>query len=62
MLKCLSFCIQIKLLYPDSGSVYSYNLDDAGISSSESDDAVDEDEDKKKKEVELVPQGLVVQN
>ena len=31
--------------------MYSYNLDDAGISSSEADDLVDEDEDSKKKEV-----------
>ena len=45
------FCLQIKLLYPEEGTVYSYNLDDAGISSSESDDAVDEDEEKKTREV-----------
>ncbi|XP_052808511.1 dynein axonemal heavy chain 1-like isoform X3 [Mya arenaria] len=43
----------IKLLYPEEGTVFGYNLDDAGISSSESDDALD-DEDKKDKKVRWV--------
>lgn len=38
------------MLYPEEGTVYSYNLDDAGISSSDSDEALDE-EDKGDKKV-----------
>ena len=41
--------LQIKMLYPEEGTVYNYNLDDAGISSSDSDDALDDDEKGEKK-------------
>ena len=40
---------QFALLFPEEGLVYNYRLDDAGISSSDSDDAIDDDEGKEKK-------------
>ncbi|XP_060604387.1 dynein axonemal heavy chain 1-like isoform X2 [Ruditapes philippinarum] len=39
----------IKMLYPEEENVFAYNLDDAGISSSESDDALDDDEKGERK-------------
>jgi len=50
---------QVKLLYPDKGSIYAYNLDDAGISSSDSDEALDDD-DKAEKKVRTLRFHLVV--
>lgn len=37
------------MLYPEEGSVYNYNLDDAGISSTDSDEALDDEEKIEKK-------------
>jgi hypothetical protein len=37
------------MLYPEEENVFAYNLDDAGISSSESDDALDDDEKGERK-------------
>jgi len=41
------------MLYPDNGSVFNYRLDDAGISCSDSDEAL-EDEEKTDKQVSLI--------
>lgn len=41
---------QIKMLYPDEDNVFAYMLDDAGVSSSDSDDALEE-EDKGERKV-----------
>ena len=49
LIKSVLLFLQIKIPFPESGLIYDYKLDDAGITQTTPDDDEDEGEDKKQK-------------